>query len=282
MAKNGSTDVIHLGTMIRGSDKTLGSIDRFIPIGIESVEIIFWESIPESINHSWMEEIAVKCRESGIKISSLELFTNPLKNSEMYIKAKADWNTLLDFADQFDVPVVSGFTGRIPGTALEASYQSVKDFYSPIVDSCQAKGLKLAFENCPMEGDRFSGDWNIAFLPEVWEILFNDFFPGGAVGLEFDPGHCVQLGLPVLELMKQWMPRIYHIHGKDAHEKGFLDFCFPGEGSTDWHKLFSIIQSEDYRGTVDLEGYHGKFVSHEHELEKQKKSLNYLKECRQL
>lgn len=282
MAKNCSSNLIALGTMIRGSEKTLGSIERFIPIGIESVEIFFWESIPDSMNISLMENIAVRCEQNGIEISSLALYSNPLRDGESEKKARSDWNSLIEYAERLGVPVISGFTGRIPNTPLEASYQRVKNFYSPIVDRCQAKGLKLAFENCPMEGDRSSGDWNIAFLPEVWEILFNDFFPDNSVGLEFDPGHCVQLGLPVLELMEQWIHRIYHIHGKDALSEGFSEFKFPGEGTTDWHKLFSLIQSDGYRGAVDLEGYHGKFISHELELEKQENSLRFLRECRDI
>lgn len=277
MAENCKSEVITLGTMIRGGEKTLPSLKRFIPIGIESVELFFWDKIPESIDTFWMEEIRNLCQKSGIKISSLGLYANPLRNSESKNRAKSDWNTLLDFAEQFNIPVVSGFTGRVPNTVLEDSYLPVKDFFSPLVERCEAKNIKLVFENCPMEGDRLSGDWNIAFLPEVWEILINDLFQTDTVGLEFDPAHCVQLGLPVLDLLEQWIFRIYHFHGKDASGQGFGDFSFPGEGICDWKKIMTLLKNKNYQGSVDLEGYHGSFISHEHELEMQKKCLKFLR-----
>lgn len=277
MEQNSHAKLIPVGTMIRGNEKTLRALDRFIPAGIETVEIFFWDVIPDSFNQSWMEEVSEKCLRNDIKISTLGLYSNPLRNAETQAKAKEDWKTLLAFAVSFNIPIVSGFTGRIPGTALEESYEPVKNFYTPIAEKLKTNDIQLVFENCPMKGNRLKGDWNIAFIPEAWEILFNELFPDHTVGLEFDPAHCVQQGLPVLELLKLWIPRIYHIHGKDALGIGFGDFKFPGEGITDWCEIMPKLKEAGYKGSIDLEGYHDKFISHNHELERQMKSLDYLK-----
>ncbi|MDC7233750.1 MAG: sugar phosphate isomerase/epimerase [Spirochaetales bacterium] len=271
--------LIPLGTMIRGGEKTRRSLERFIPIGIESVQIFFWEVLPETADLSWMEETAAVCRQKGILISALGLYANPLRDLEHRDKAAADWTLLLDFASRFDIPVVSGFTGRIPGTPLEKSYEGVRDFFTPITEACLAKNLKLAFENCSMEGDQSQGDWNIAFLPEVWELLLNDYFPDRNIGLEYEPGHLVRLGIPASEPVRQWKHRIHHIHGKDAPALFADEFCFPGEGVSDWPNLLEELKSIQYQGTLDLEGYHGQFVSHEQEKERQVRSLDYLRTC---
>jgi sugar phosphate isomerase/epimerase len=227
-----------------------------------------------------MERIAERCEAAGIYISALGIFANSLKNNELKTLAKKDWNTLVDFAQRFQIPVISGFTGRVPGKPVEVSFKPIEDFFTPVANRCLNSGIKLAFENCPMEGNKVDGDWNIAFLPELWEILFNHIFPTDAVGLEFDPAHCVRLKLPVLDLLNDWLPRIHHIHGKDASNQPPQEFRFPGEGSVDWLKIMKLIQTSGYAGTIDLEGYHGEFISHEYEMDNQRKSLNYLKECR--
>ena len=270
---------IPVGTMIRVGKKTRQALERLTPIGIDTVEIHFWDVIPDFADISWFESIAEYCGNQSCTISSLGLYSNPLRDAESKEKGRRDWTRLLELADSFSIPIVSGFTGRIPGQPVEASYEGIKNFYSPVAESCRKLDKKLVFENCPMEGDPLTGDWNTAFLPEIWDILFNEILPDKTVGLEFDPAHLIPLGLPVMDLLKQWMPRIYHIHGKDALPEAPHEFCFPGEGSLDWTEIYTLLQDYKYEGCIDMEGYHGPFVSHEKEVTKQRKCLDYLRQC---
>ncbi len=47
------------------------------------------------------------------------------------------------------------------------------------------KGVKIAFENCPMGGNWQQGDWNIAHNPQAWTLMF-DALPNENLGLDRD------------------------------------------------------------------------------------------------
>lgn len=268
---------MRIGTMIRGGVKTISYLERFIPIGIESVQLFFWDRVPDDVDESWLESVAGICRNSDISISSLGFFANPFRGEEEFSSANDGWNRLLKLAGNEEIPIVSGFTGRVPGLAVDESLEPVKSFFTPLLETAQDLGVKLAFENCSMDGNWSSGDWNIAFSPEAWNILFNDLFNTDSVGLEFDPSHCPALNQNALALAKEWLPKIIHTHGKDASPADAHEFCFPGKGVFQWPAFVSLLENSGYSGTLDLEGYHGAFTSHEDEVERQAMSLSYLK-----
>lgn len=285
--------IIPVGTVIRGGDKTLEYIKRFLPAGIESVQIYFWGRIPEGIGPEWVEKLSAFCREQELELSAMALFSNPFEEGEPGAAAADGWPELLRLAEIAGVKIVSGFTGRVPGRPVEESIEPVTAFFSPLIEDCEKKGISLAFENCPMGGNWQSGSWNIAFCSEVWEILLNQKFKSGRVGIELDPSHCVGYAQPAVKLLKEWTDRILHVHGKDAVRlpgedavNGWLgpnppyEERFPGEGSLDWREIFTRLNENGYSGTVDIEGYHGDFVSHKVEAENQKRAVEYLKRCR--
>lgn len=272
-------NVISIGTVIKGGIKSLDYIDRFIPAGIESVQICFWNSIPSGIDEVWAGNLARGCMERKLKISALAFFADPFAGGEEAHDASEGWIKLLNLARAAGISLVTGFTGRVPGTAVAQSYEPVTRFFSPLLDTCEKYGIKLAFENCAMKGTRSSGAWNIAFLPEVWHELFDVRFNTDSLGLEFDPSHCIRAGLPTLHLLNKWEKHVFHVHGKDSAGIGEED-KFPGNGTLDWSEIFRILKSDCYSGSVDIEGYHDKFVSHDAEFENQKRCVRYLKNCR--
>jgi len=268
--------MMRIGTMIRGGIKTMASLERFIPIGIESVQLCFWDHVPQDIDQDWLERVVRRCQESHMIISSLSFFTNPFRSDDEWETSRKGWERLIALAGEGGIPVVSGFTGRVVGESVEKSLGPIKSFFLPLVERAHMADVKIAFENCPMGGDWQSGDWNIAFSPASWEILFNDLFETPHVGLEFDPSHCPALGQDGLSLAREWLSRIIHVHGKDTLPGGDRMFCFPGSGLFDWPSFINLLISSGYGGTLDLEGYHGAFTSHGDEVERQKSSLQYL------
>ena len=68
---------MNIGTIIKGSTKTAEYIERFHSLGIESVQISFWNKIPEQCDREWIGGIAAYCRRVGLQISALSLFINP-------------------------------------------------------------------------------------------------------------------------------------------------------------------------------------------------------------
>jgi sugar phosphate isomerase/epimerase len=77
------------------------------------------------------------------------------------------------------------------------------------------QGVRIAFENCAMDGNWQTGDWNIAHNPTAWELIFNET-PDDHVGLEWEPCHQLVYLIDPLPQIRKWGPKIFHVHGKDA------------------------------------------------------------------
>jgi sugar phosphate isomerase/epimerase len=271
---------LKIGTVIKGSAETTTYIERFQPLGIESVQIFFWNSIPEQCDREWISGIADYCKREGLLISALSLFIDPFSPNEETGRAEELWRRVVELATEAEVPLVSGFTGRVTGKPVDASFEPVKAFFTPVLDTCINNEIVLAFENCPMEGDRESGDWNIAFAPELWNVIFSELLVDSHCGLEFDPSHCFGLDQEPVALAETWADKIVHAHGKDSPSPPESGFCFPGEGMSDWSSLYSILNTQSRCSAIDLEGYHRKFDGHQQEVALQQRALQYLKNVR--
>ncbi|MGO7711757.1 hypothetical protein ACC666_36325, partial [Rhizobium johnstonii] len=75
----------------------------------------------------------------------------------------------IDNAHHFCATCVAGFTGRILGKPLTDSLPRYKQIWSELAKRAAYKGVKIAFENCAMDGNWASGDWNIA--PGMLEVV---------------------------------------------------------------------------------------------------------------
>ncbi|TIQ61455.1 MAG: sugar phosphate isomerase/epimerase, partial [Mesorhizobium sp.] len=63
-----------------------------------------------------------------------------------------------------------------------------REVWGPLARRAADKGVRIAFENCAMDGNWASGDWNIAHNPDAWELMFNEL-PDDNLGLEWEPCH---------------------------------------------------------------------------------------------
>ena len=164
--------------------------------------------------------------------------------------------------------------------------------FGELASHAEAAGVRLAIENCPMGGTWQKNTCNIGFNPRAWDMMF-DAVPSPALGLEWEPAHQMcQLIDPVANL-RQYVGRVYHLHGKDASihwdaiaragilgAVNFVDSRFPGFGDTDWRKIFAILQENGYDGAISVEGYHDPYYSHDWEMTGQLHAMRYLKWCR--
>jgi sugar phosphate isomerase/epimerase len=143
-----------------------------------------------------------------------------------------------------------------------------------------------------MDGDWASGDWNIALDPAAWRLLFQAV-PSPSLGLEWEPCHQLVRLIDPIPQLREWVPRIFHVHGKDATVDrqllaafgtgGAVPFAWhrtPGFGDTDWAQVCTILLMAGYEGTIDIEGYHDPVFKDDMELSGQVVGLDYLKRCR--
>lgn len=148
-----------------------------------------------------------------------------------------------------------------------------KEVFSEYARAAEANGVRIVIENCPhmvREPIRFG---NLAFSPEMWEVMFSEV-PSEAIGLEFDPSHLIWQGINIPKAIKMFKSRIYAFHAKDTeinHDNlelvgyvagkvtkssfggKFWSHRIPGLGDIDWREVFRALYSIGYNGPVFLE-----------------------------
>ncbi|TGS50258.1 sugar phosphate isomerase/epimerase, partial [Mesorhizobium sp. M3A.F.Ca.ET.201.01.1.1] len=92
---------------------------------------------------------------------------NPLESGDTDRGVLKAWETVIDNAHLFGASIVSGFTGRIRGKPLTESLPRFREVWGALARRAADKGVRIAFENCAMDGNWASGDWNIAHNPDA-------------------------------------------------------------------------------------------------------------------
>jgi sugar phosphate isomerase/epimerase len=293
MSRNSTLDrMIRVGTMAGMGAKTAKYIRQLIPLGFECFQVNFWQTLGDVSLPRLAEEVRPILAESGTVVSSLAVFGNPLGVEEIDALTRKAWEQAIDAAPDFGCDLVCGFAGRVNFKPVPESLPRFKEVWSPLLDRAAAKGVRIAFENCPMGGDWKTGEWNIAFNPDAWNLIF-ETVPGAPLGLEWEPCHQLcQLIDPIAQL-REWAPKVFHVHGKDASvyrdviarqgissPQAFAEHRHPGFGDSNWTDILSLLRAHDYKGTIDIEGWHDPVYKDDLEMTGQVHALHYLKRCR--
>ena len=284
---------IRIGTMVRANlDDPAAYIKQILPLGFESIQPFFWQTLGGKDIPRLAGEIRDAIGDADVTVSSIGVFGNPLESGEVDRGVLAAWETVIDNAHLFGTSTVSGFTGRIRSKKLTDSLPRFREVWGALAKRAADKGVRIAFENCAMDGNWASGDWNIAHNPDAWELMF-DALPVDNIGLEWEPCHQLVYLIDPIQQLRKWTPKIFHVHGKDATvlwdvvrtkgTRGGEPYCYhrtPGFGDTNWCDVITILRMNGFRGSIDIEGWHDPVYRGELEMTGQVRALNYLKECR--
>lgn len=283
---------IRIGTLVQAGQKSPDFIRQILPYGFESFSLTFWQRLGKTDFQRLADECAEVLDGSGAVISSLALFGNPLETEEIDQETLRGWETLIDNVHLFGADLVTGFTGRLRRKSIPDSLPRFKEIWTPLVQRAKDRGVRIAFENCDMDGTWAKGDWNIAHDPSSWEMIF-DAIPEDNLGLEWEPCHQMVSLIDPMPQLKEWLPKIFHVHGKDAtihwdvvreygihSPKQFVFHRTPGFGDCNWTDIISELRAGGFTGTIDIEGYHDPVYRGDLEMTGQVRGLNYLKQCR--
>src|ERR1700733_6024185 len=164
---------IRIGTMVKGNaDDPATYVRQIVRYGFESIEPYFWQVIDKDLP-KLAEELKEAIGDRDIVIDTLGMFGNPLEHTELDIATLEGWNALIDNAHLFGARTVAGFTGRVRGRPIEESLPRFKEVWGELTRRAAGEGVRLALENCAMDGTWAAGDWNIAHTPDAWELIFN-------------------------------------------------------------------------------------------------------------
>jgi sugar phosphate isomerase/epimerase len=140
--------------------------------------------------------------------------------------------------------------------------------WPPLVRFAAEHDVKIAVENCPMlfSADEWPGGTNLAYSPAIWRELFA-IVPDDGFGLNLDPSHLVWQFIDAERVVREFAPRIFHVHAKDLeidrdglYEHGVMSAGrgwqvprIPGLGEVRWNRFVAALYRAGYDGVVSVE-----------------------------
>jgi sugar phosphate isomerase/epimerase len=205
----------------------------------------------------------------GLEISALAYYPNHLHPDAAHReRVNAHLVRVLDAARLLGVGVVGTFVGRDQARGVPESLDAMERVWPPLVRAAAERGVRIAIENCPMifSQDEWPGGTNLGYSPAIWREMFRRI-PDEAWGLNLDPSHLVWQMIDHLRVVREFAPRIYHVHAKDMeidrdglYEHGVMSAGMgwqtprlPGLGEVRWDRFLAALYSAGYDGVVSVE-----------------------------
>jgi len=162
--------------------------------------------------------------------------------------------------------VITTMAGRLADKNIDENMPRLKALWSKVAKVGEDQGIKIAFEPWPgvVNGHGPYLLFNSASTPELWSRIFNEV-RSDVLGIEYDPSHLIWQQIDYLHAIRDFGPRIYHMHAKDTlidqtrlKKCGVLGgnwwrFTIPGEGNVDWPGVFGTLKQVNYQGDIAIE-----------------------------
>lgn len=209
------------------------------------------------------------CKQKNVEISSLAYYPNTLDpDLEKRAAAIAHIMKLIDLSAALGVNMVTTFIGRDQSKTVEENLKIVSEVWPLIMRHAEEKHVRVAIENCPMlfGADQWPGGQNLMTSPVLWKKVF-DVVGSDALGINFDPSHCVWQMLDYIGPVYEFKDKIFHVHFKDiklypeklkacgtmAYPLDYMSPKIPSLGDVNWGKFVSALTDIGYEGAAVLE-----------------------------
>jgi sugar phosphate isomerase/epimerase len=264
-------------------DMALGAVaDWAKASGFEALEIACWPRATgptrryagtshldvANLSASAGNEITAELKEKGISISALGYYPNPLHPDQAHREAViGHLKQVITAAGLMGVGLVNTFCGGDAKRTVDDNWADAEKLWPGIIAHAKDKGVRLAFENCPMifSTDEWPGGHNIAYSPRIWRRILEAW--DGYVGMNYDPSHLVWEMIDQARFIREFGPHMVHVHAKDLmidrdglYERGILSAGMgwqiprmPGLGEVDWSQFFAGLYRVGYDGPVIIE-----------------------------
>lgn len=222
----------------------------------------------ETLTAGEAADIMASLSQQGLSVSALGYYPNPL-HPDLQHRADvlAHLKRVISAARLLGVDLVNTFVGGDASRNVDDNWREAQRVWPDLVAFARDNGVRLAFENCPMifSYDEWPGGHNIAYAPVIWRRILSEW--GDGVGMNFDPSHLVWQMIDQARYIREFGPRMFHVHAKDLeidrdglYERGVLSLGMgwqvprmPGLGDVDWAGLFSGLYRVGYDGPVIIE-----------------------------
>ena len=238
------------------------------------------------LTKSYIAEIQDLIAETGVEISSLGYYPNPLTPRKAEAKVYRDHiKKVIRGSALLGINCMTTFIGRDWQKSIDDNWSAFKKTWRPIIKYAEKQGVNVGIENCPMlfTSDEWPGGKNLAISPQIWRRMFEEI-PSKQFGLNYDPSHLVWMHMDYLKPIRDFAHRFHHVHAKDvrldkqkldevgilAHPNEYHTPKLPGLGEVNWGQFFSHLTDAGYHGAVCVEV---EDRAYEGSLEKRKASL---------
>ncbi len=266
------------------TDINLPRLDWARQNGFGSIQWNRFDTSPAGPNNpDWRpfaDYLAVETKSRNLRISAIgALYKNPLdpKQSEY---ARATFLRAIEVAAHLGIKTVSGFPGAVIELTnnprgdnpvykpFEPFMPRLLEFWEPIAHVAADKGIRIAFEHCPMSVYHLPiMGFNMLSQPAMWERLFNDTqFEN--LGIEWDASHLICQFIDPVTNINKFGSRIFHVHAKDAYinrplletygicHPGVAEHRMPGLGQSNWAEIIHALLRAGYDSDLNIEGWH--------------------------
>jgi sugar phosphate isomerase/epimerase len=205
----------------------------------------------------------------GLTISSLAYYPNNLDPDEKARLAAHDHlRKVIVAAEALGVGLVGTFIGRDQHRSVGDNLVEVGKVWPDLVEFAGRHGVTIVIENCPMifSIDEWPGGRNLAYSPAIWRRLF-EIVDADNFGLNLDPSHLVWQFIDYERAVREFGPRIRHVHAKDMEidrdglfEHGVMSTGMgwqiprlPGLGEIRWDRFMAALYAVGYDGAISIE-----------------------------
>jgi len=152
------------------------------------------------------------------------------------------------------------------------AYALAVESFAPIAHAADEAGARIAIEGWPGRAPQYA---NLCCTPETYRSFIKDL-GAKSTGVNYDPSHLIRLGVDPIRFLKEFAPKIWHVHAKDteliadaAYEFGIYQgsafvkahgfgehawrYTIPGHGITRWSEVLRILKESGYSGVVSVE-----------------------------
>ncbi len=248
--------------------------------GFQTLEIACWPRVTgdrrryAGVTHIDVDKLdAAAVRKSvegrGLEISSLAYYPNNLDPDP---KVRADANEhlrkVIVAAAALGVGLVGTFIGRDQNRSVADNLAEVQTVWPDLVQFAGRHNVTIVIENCPMifSPDEWPGGKNLAYSPAIWRRLF-EIVDADNFGLNLDPSHLVWQFIDYERAVREFGPRIKHVHAKDMEidrdglfEHGVMSAGvgwqiprLPGLGEIRWNRFIAALYRIGYDGAISIE-----------------------------
>ena len=222
-----------------------------------------------TLDHAKAKEIRTMLDGYGLTISSLGYYPNPLHpDAEHRTTVINHLKKVIEAAELLEVPVVGTFVGKDKNKTVPQNLEDYAKIWPPIVGFAKEHGVKIGIENCPMifSYDEWPGGDNLASTPAIWRKMW-EIIPDDNFGLNLDPSHLILQMIDVERVVREFAPKIFHVHAKDLHidREGLYNHGvlsqgmgwqiprLPGLGDMDWPKFIAALTAVRYDYVISIE-----------------------------